>query len=199
MAAKFHINDAGVAGACHAKEKCPFGDLTEDHYESREQAQAAYEQKMEKAAEFAKTPLGKLDSKVKDLAARFKSKAKAVNDWSNAHIIKSTSFALAASAAVGAATAAIATGDPSMTALGGMSGTILGSGVLAVQTITSDKVSRWLANRREARVYDKIAAETGKDFRDENTRQADLSGAVRARQIAMDARYGTNVARGATA
>lgn len=45
--AKYHVNpDTGEVGACRARVRCPFGDLEEDHYPSREDATKAYEQKM---------------------------------------------------------------------------------------------------------------------------------------------------------
>lgn len=47
--AKFHISPYGVAMPCNAVERCPFGGATgfEDHYPTIEEAQAAYERKME--------------------------------------------------------------------------------------------------------------------------------------------------------
>lgn len=42
--ARFHINAKGNPFPCKAKVRCPFGDLTEDHYDSKEEAMAAYEE-----------------------------------------------------------------------------------------------------------------------------------------------------------
>jgi hypothetical protein len=45
--AKYHINPkTGNPGVCHAKKSCPFGDLQSDHYNSKEDARNAYENKM---------------------------------------------------------------------------------------------------------------------------------------------------------
>jgi hypothetical protein len=49
--ARYHINPkTGNPGVCHAKNKCPFGDIQSDHYDSKEGARKGYEQKMSKAA-----------------------------------------------------------------------------------------------------------------------------------------------------
>jgi hypothetical protein len=49
--ARYHINPkTGNPGVCHAKNKCPFGDIQSDHYDSKEDARKGYEQKMSKAA-----------------------------------------------------------------------------------------------------------------------------------------------------
>jgi hypothetical protein len=51
--AGYHINPTtGEPGLCKAKVSCPFGDLEDDHYTSREAAAAAYEKTM---ATFAST------------------------------------------------------------------------------------------------------------------------------------------------
>ena len=44
--AKYHINGKGEAGLCRARKSCPFGDLTEDHYSSAEEARQAFEDSM---------------------------------------------------------------------------------------------------------------------------------------------------------
>lgn len=44
-AKKYHVNKKGEAGECSAQEACPFGDLTQDHYPTPEEARAAYERK----------------------------------------------------------------------------------------------------------------------------------------------------------
>src|SRR5690606_16781883 len=41
--AKYHIDPAGNPGLCRATKRCPFGDLTQDHYESEPMARKAYE------------------------------------------------------------------------------------------------------------------------------------------------------------
>lgn len=42
--AKFHVNPkTGEPGACRAKKHCPFGDLSSDHYDSKDAARTAYE------------------------------------------------------------------------------------------------------------------------------------------------------------
>ena len=43
--ARYHINHRGEAGLCKAQRKCPFGDLATDHFDSPEEARAAYELK----------------------------------------------------------------------------------------------------------------------------------------------------------
>lgn len=57
--ARYHINGKGEPGVCRATQKCPFGDLQEDHYSSPEEARKGYEknfknymdgQKLEKAS-----------------------------------------------------------------------------------------------------------------------------------------------------
>lgn len=41
---KYHVNPAtGNPGACRATQRCPFGSLEEDHFDSPEQARGAYE------------------------------------------------------------------------------------------------------------------------------------------------------------
>lgn len=41
---KFHVNpQTGNAGPCKAKQSCPFGDLEDDHYATREDAARAFE------------------------------------------------------------------------------------------------------------------------------------------------------------
>lgn len=58
--AKYHINPrTGKAGACGAKHQCPFGDLKDDHYSTREEAQEAYEKKM--AANSLPSPQSKIE------------------------------------------------------------------------------------------------------------------------------------------
>lgn len=43
---RYHINRrTGTPGVCKAQIKCPFGDLISEHYDSREEAQLAYEKK----------------------------------------------------------------------------------------------------------------------------------------------------------
>lgn len=45
---KYHINPrTGKAVVCKAKIRCPFGDLEKDHYETRDAARRAYEERME--------------------------------------------------------------------------------------------------------------------------------------------------------
>lgn len=53
--ARYHISPStGNASPCRATQACPFGDMTEDHYASAEEARAAYEKKQtEKPAEKA--------------------------------------------------------------------------------------------------------------------------------------------------
>lgn len=42
--AKFHVNPAtGDAGPCRARKQCPFGDLTQDHFATKEEATKYYE------------------------------------------------------------------------------------------------------------------------------------------------------------
>lgn len=48
--AKYHINGKGEPGLCRAKQKCPFSDLTEDHYASKQEARLAYEQRRSPAS-----------------------------------------------------------------------------------------------------------------------------------------------------
>lgn len=43
MSKKFHINDDGKVGQCHAKLSCPFGDLEENHWDTAADARHAYE------------------------------------------------------------------------------------------------------------------------------------------------------------
>jgi hypothetical protein len=44
---RYHVNpETGKPGQCKAKHKCRFGGI-QDHYESKESAQAAYEKKMQ--------------------------------------------------------------------------------------------------------------------------------------------------------
>ena len=43
--AKFHITTTGQARPCKATKACPYGDLTTDHYDTKEEARAAYEKK----------------------------------------------------------------------------------------------------------------------------------------------------------
>ena len=40
---RYHINNKGNPGVCHATKSCPFGDLLGDHYNSAEEARIAYE------------------------------------------------------------------------------------------------------------------------------------------------------------
>lgn len=48
LAVKYHINPkTGNAGKCIAKRFCPFGDLVDDHYTSRESANSAFEAKQQ--------------------------------------------------------------------------------------------------------------------------------------------------------
>ena len=42
----YHIDPKGNPGVCHAKISCPYGDLVDEHYETREDALEAYEQQM---------------------------------------------------------------------------------------------------------------------------------------------------------
>lgn len=54
---KFHVNpNTGNTGTCKAKRSCPFGDLEKDHYDSKAEARAAYEKKMEKSFSTLKLP-----------------------------------------------------------------------------------------------------------------------------------------------
>jgi hypothetical protein len=41
--ARYHINYKGNPGICHAKNKCPFGDIKTEHYSSKDEAQEAFE------------------------------------------------------------------------------------------------------------------------------------------------------------
>lgn len=43
--ARIHINDQGNPGICHAKVKCPFGDMLTEHFDSKEEALLAYEKR----------------------------------------------------------------------------------------------------------------------------------------------------------
>lgn len=44
---RYHLNpDTGIPGRCSAINSCPFGDLSRDHYNTREEALKAYESKM---------------------------------------------------------------------------------------------------------------------------------------------------------
>lgn len=44
---RYHINPKiGEVRACRARKRCPFGDLEADHYDSPEDARAAYEEAM---------------------------------------------------------------------------------------------------------------------------------------------------------
>lgn len=43
---RYHISDDGVARACKAVHRCPYGDLETEHYGSPEEARAAYEHSM---------------------------------------------------------------------------------------------------------------------------------------------------------
>jgi len=40
---KFHIDPAGNPGQCRATKRCPYGDLSEDHYGSEAEARKSYE------------------------------------------------------------------------------------------------------------------------------------------------------------
>lgn len=44
---KYHINGKGEPGQCRATKACPFGDMTEDHYSSPEDARRGYEKNFE--------------------------------------------------------------------------------------------------------------------------------------------------------
>lgn len=47
---KYHINsNTGNPGLCKATKSCPFGDLTKDHYETKQAAQQAFEKQMNTA------------------------------------------------------------------------------------------------------------------------------------------------------
>lgn len=46
---KYHINDKGDANVCNAQIQCRFGDVEKDHYSTKEDARAAYEEKMSMA------------------------------------------------------------------------------------------------------------------------------------------------------
>lgn len=47
---RYHVSPrTGNAVVCKAKVRCPFGDLQRDHYSSREEALAAYEERMKKS------------------------------------------------------------------------------------------------------------------------------------------------------
>lgn len=45
---RFHVNpQTGNAGPCKAEKSCPFGDLKDDHYATRDEASKAFEAHME--------------------------------------------------------------------------------------------------------------------------------------------------------
>jgi hypothetical protein len=44
---RYHINpETGNPGVCHAKTKCPFGDIQSEHFDSKDEARSAYEKAM---------------------------------------------------------------------------------------------------------------------------------------------------------
>lgn len=47
---RYHVNPSGNAGPCKAMVSCPFGDLDEEHYDTLEEAQQAYEKKQKTQA-----------------------------------------------------------------------------------------------------------------------------------------------------
>lgn len=66
MPKQFHINNEGDVGPCKAVFECPFGDLTNDHYATKEEALEAQEQRHTqkiKAKGLAKVPKKRLGDK----------------------------------------------------------------------------------------------------------------------------------------
>ena len=87
--ARYHINpETGEPGVCKAKDKCPFGDLTTEHYNSKTAARAAYELRgnnisqvlADRLREFAQADekWAKVYDKQAKLQAKLTSKRKAV-------------------------------------------------------------------------------------------------------------------------
>jgi hypothetical protein len=69
--AKYHINPkTGNPGKCTAKRSCPFGDIDSDHYDSREEAQAAYEKQMSTAVKAPTLTPAKRTKKLVELIVR---------------------------------------------------------------------------------------------------------------------------------
>lgn len=63
---KYHINkQTERVGICHAKRKCPFGDLVEDHYDSKADAVAAHEKML--ASKMITIPI--IRDELKDMGA----------------------------------------------------------------------------------------------------------------------------------
>lgn len=73
--ARYHLNNDGNPGVCRAVHSCPFGDLTTEHYPSKEVAALAFERKMAsevvpstaKKATIRRSPLKRLSLKRADL------------------------------------------------------------------------------------------------------------------------------------
>lgn len=42
---RYHLNKQGNPGTCEATIKCPFGDINDEHWSSKEEARAAYEER----------------------------------------------------------------------------------------------------------------------------------------------------------
>lgn len=91
--ARFHINAKGNPYPCKAKVRCPFGDLTEDHYDSKEDAMKAYEasQKAGEVPEAARKTWSDYDLEtlreleVATLEEKFKSKEPYTDEEYNRH------------------------------------------------------------------------------------------------------------------
>ena len=55
---RYHLNPrTGNPGQCKAVKSCPFGDLKDDHYESKEEARAEYERRSSAGLPLTKRPL----------------------------------------------------------------------------------------------------------------------------------------------
>lgn len=52
---RYHINEKGNPGICRAKKRCRFGDLSSEHYSTKEEARAAYERRMEESGKGSAT------------------------------------------------------------------------------------------------------------------------------------------------
>ncbi len=82
---KYHVNsETGEPGPCRALYSCPFGS-EEQHFSSKEEARAAYEEQMSELAEYRETPLGKLDSATSKAIEKLKSGIQKTVYWMDDH------------------------------------------------------------------------------------------------------------------
>jgi hypothetical protein len=124
--AKFHVNsETGIPGKCRASAgNCPFGS-DDQHFSSKGEAQAAYENQMQELAKFKESPLGKLDSVTDKAVQTFKKGFDNAVAWLDDHPkVVMTGMAVIATAAAAIVAHKIATDYFSSTSSTPFTGTI---------------------------------------------------------------------------